>query len=150
MALQTRISIAAAIDAVDAVADRAENGTGANCKVLIYNGSQPASPDATVGGATLLASIDLGTTTPVFGNATTNGNYAEATASAILPKSDTSANATGTAAWFRATDQGGNAFIDGDVGTSTGTADMAIDSTAITAGQTVKLNSWKIRLLKTG
>jgi hypothetical protein len=31
---------------------------------------------------------------------------------------DTSANATGTASWFRIVDSDGNAVVDGDVGTS--------------------------------
>jgi hypothetical protein len=48
-------------------------------------------------------------------------------------------------AGYVATDAAGAAIIDGSVGTGTA-FDMVIDNTAIAAGQTVKLNSWKIRL----
>lgn len=145
MATATRLSKVAAKAAVDAVVDRMENGTGANATIKIYSGAQAASPD-TGGTANTLVAIDLGTTTPVFDAATTGtGNYITASAStSVLPKSNTSATASGTAAWFRAFDQGGNAVIDGSVGTSA--ADMTIDSTSIATGQTVKINSWKVRL----
>ncbi len=57
-----------------------------------------------------------------------------------FPKSDTSANATGTAAAARIRDSAGNDVITGlTVGTSG--SDINLDSTSITAGQTVSLNS---------
>ena len=150
MAVATRISIAAAKVAVDAVVDRAENGTGANCTVKIISGTQADDPDDGTFTGTTLCTIDLGTTTPAFSAAATgtgaDAGYATANANTILTKTGT-AGATGTAAWFRAFDQGGNAFIDGSVGTSD--ADMIIDNTSITSGQQVKLLTWKVRLSKT-
>lgn len=147
MAVNTNIAKAIAKSALDAVVDSLDTGTGANARVRIYAGSQPASPDTAVGTQTLLAEIDLGTPA-VFGAATTgtggSASSVTANASSILPKSDSSANATGTATWFRAINKGGTAKIDGSVGTSS--ADMIIDSTSITASQVVKLNSWKIKL----
>lgn len=60
-----------------------------------------------------------------------------------FPKSDTSANATGTAAAARIRDSSGNDVVTGlTVGTS-GT-DIILDSTSITSGQTVTLNSFSI------
>ncbi len=57
-----------------------------------------------------------------------------------FPKSDTSANATGTAAAARIRDSNSNDVITGlTVGTSA--ADIILDSVSITAGQTVTLNS---------
>jgi hypothetical protein len=147
MAYDTNISIAAAKAAVDSVVDRLDLGTAANCRVRIYDGSQPASPDVAVGTQTLLAEIDLGTAT-IFGAAGTSGNSATATASAILPKTQTSATAAGTASWFRAVDADTTAVIDGTVGTS-GT-DMVIDNTSIAVGQEVKILTWKIKLSKVG
>jgi hypothetical protein len=96
----------------------------------------------------LLAEIDLGAGTPVFGAATTETNSAAATASAQLPKTQTSATASGTATWFRAVDQGTNAVIDGTAGTAT--TDMILDNASIAAGQQVKLNTWKVKLNKLG
>lgn len=148
MAVDTNISMAAAIAGLDAVVDLAENGTGGNCRVRIYDGSKPATPDDAVGTQTLLAEIDLGASTPIFSAATTgtggSTNSATANASSPLPKTQTSATASGTATWFRAVDKGTNAVIDGTCGTSS--ADMILDNTSINAGQQVKLNSWKIKL----
>jgi len=60
-----------------------------------------------------------------------------------FPKSDTSANASGTAAAARIRDSDGNDVITGlTVGTS-GT-DIILDSVSITSGQTVTLNSASI------
>lgn len=57
-----------------------------------------------------------------------------------FPKSDTSANATGTAAAARIRDSSGNDVITGlTVGTSG--SDINLDSVSITTGQTVTLNS---------
>ena len=144
MANDTNISMAAAIAACDAIVNLIDGGTGTNPMLKIYNGSQPADPDTAVGGQTLLATIDLGSAT-VFGNAATGtGDFAEATASAILPKSDTTAAATGTATWFRVLNKSGTAIIDGTVGTSG--CDLNLDSASITAGQTVKINTWAFRM----
>lgn len=60
-----------------------------------------------------------------------------------FPKSDTSANATGTAAAARIRDSSGNDVITGlTVGTSA--TDIVLDSVSITTGQTVTLNSASI------
>lgn len=49
---------------------------------------------------------------------------------------------TGTAAWFRGVDSDGNVVLDGDVSTvAAGTGDLQLDSTSITAGQTVSVSS---------
>lgn len=57
-----------------------------------------------------------------------------------FPKSDTSANATGTPAAARIRDSAGNDVITGlTVGLSA--ADIILDSLTITAGQTVTINS---------
>lgn len=57
-----------------------------------------------------------------------------------FPKSDTSANATGTAAAARIRDSNATDVVTGlTVGTSA--ADIILDSVSITSGQTVTLNS---------
>ena len=148
MAFQTRLGKTAAKAVVDALVDRLDTETGATqALVQIYDGSQPSSPEIAIGTQTKLAEIAIGTTAFGPANTTATANYAVATCSGV-PHSDTSAtgHATKTAAWFRAVNQGGTAIIDGDIGTTTSTADMAIDNTSISAGQTVKLTAWKVRL----
>ena len=87
----------------------------------------------TAGMATTLATITL------------SNPAAAAAASGVLtlsgfPKSDTSADATGTAAAAKITD-GTNDVVTGlTVGTAT-TANIVISSTAITAGETVTVNT---------
>lgn len=57
-----------------------------------------------------------------------------------FPRSDTSADASGTAAAARLVDSDGNAVITGlTVGLSS--ADVILDSLSLTAGQTVTINS---------
>ena len=60
-----------------------------------------------------------------------------------FPKSDTAANATGTAAAARIRDSAGNDIITGLTVGTTGT-DIVLDSVSITASQTVTLNSASI------
>ena len=92
----------------------------------------------TTGMGTVLATINLGN--PIAGAATGAGVL---TLSGF-PRSDTSADATGTAAAARIrTASGGTDIITGlTVGTS-GT-DIIISSTAITSGQTVQVTSGTI------
>lgn len=86
----------------------------------------------TAGMATVLAEITLGDPCgTVSGSTLTLSGF---------PRSDTSANATGTAAAARIRDGSGNDVITGlTVGTSG--SDINLDSTNITAGQTVTINS---------
>lgn len=59
-----------------------------------------------------------------------------------FPRSDTSANNTGTAAAARIRDSNGNDVITGlTVGTAGSGADIILDTTSIDAGETVTLNS---------
>jgi hypothetical protein len=151
MALATRVQKAAVKAAVDALLDKLDVGTAANARVRLYDGTQAASPDTAINTTTntLIAELDLGTPA-VFAAATTGTgaetSYIKANATAGLPATNTSATATGTPTWFRAVDKDGEAVIDGSVGTNTTTADLVLDNTSIVAGQTVKANSWKVRM----
>jgi hypothetical protein len=60
-----------------------------------------------------------------------------------FPKSDTAANATGTAAAARIRDSDANDVVTGLTVGTTG-ADINLDSVSITAGQTVTLNSFTL------
>lgn len=135
--MTTKISTAAAKAACDAVVDLLDGGAGA-AYIEIRTGSQPATVGTAASG-TLLGTLTC--SDPAFGNATT-ASPSVATASAIT--SDTTADATGTAGWFRAYDSAATAIIDGSITTSGGGGDMILDSTSIIAGGTIALSSWTV------
>jgi len=98
----------------------------------IYSGTRPATPDTALSGNTLLAELTFGAT--AFAAATGGTKTANAIGS------DTSADNTGTATFFRAfKSDGTTAVVDGTVGTS-GT-DAIINSTSIVAATTVACTS---------
>lgn len=103
----------------------------------IYDGAQPTNPDTAIGSQVKLASLLL------------NADFAPAASAGVLTAnaitSDTSADATGTAAWFRCfKSDHTTAVCDGTVGTSS--ADAIINSTAISAGALVACTAMTITL----
>ena len=135
--MATRISTAAAKAACDAVVDLLDAGAGAGY-IEIRTGSQPATV-ATAASGTLLGTLTM--SDPAFGNATT-ASPSVATANAIT--SDTTADASGTAGWFRAYDSAGTAIIDGSITTSGGGGDMIMDTTTVVAGGTLAVSSYTV------
>lgn len=135
----TAIANSEAKSACDEVVDALDSGAQGSLK--IYDGSQPTNPDATTGGSSLLAELALNN--PAFGAATDASPGGKATANTITD--DTSANASGTATWFRAENSNGTAVIDGDVGTSTG-ADLTLGSVNISSGATVSVSTWTVTM----
>lgn len=103
--------------------------------VVTQAGTTAVLEIGTTGMATVLATINLGN--PIGPAATGAGVLTLAG----FPRSDTSADATGTAAAARIrTATGGTDIITGlTVGTSA--ADIILDSLSITTGQTVTINS---------
>lgn len=102
-------------------------GAGA-ALIRIYDGSRPATGGA---ATTLLAEL---TCSDPSATAASNGVL---TFSAITQ--DASANATGTASWFRMVDSAGTFVLDGSVGTSG--ADLNLTTTSIVATQPVSITS---------
>lgn len=100
--------------------------------VNIYSGTQPAGPATAITTQTLLAQLACSST---FAPAASAGVL---TANAITQ--DSSANASGTATWFRVTTSGGTAVLDGNVGT-TSAFDLALNTTSITAAGPVSVTS---------
>jgi hypothetical protein len=137
--MTTRISTAAAKAAVDAVVAKIDGGAGAGT-VQIRTGAQPASV-ATAASGTLLGTLTC--SDPSFG-AATNASPAVATANAIT--GDSSADASGTAGWFRVLDSTGAAVLDGSITGTGGGGDMTLDNTSIVAGGTINLTSWTISM----
>jgi hypothetical protein len=126
MALNTTISNAAANAACDAITALVNSGY-----FDIYDGSQPATPNTAVTSQVKLARCAFGAT--AFG-AAVNG---VATANAV--GSDSDADATGTAAWFRACQSDGTAVYDGTVGT--GTHNLVLATTSIVQHATLSVSA---------
>jgi hypothetical protein len=116
--------------------------SAASGKLRIYSGTQPADADAGIGAGTLLAELTMGAT--AFGSATsTASTNSVLTANAITQ--DSSADATGTAAWFRLWQSNGTTpILDGTVGTSG--CDLTINSVAIQIGAAVSASSLTLTL----
>ena len=129
MASEFKISNAAASAAADAYRALLAGGT-----LRIYSGTKPASVDTAIGAQVILAELSLAN--PAF-PAAVNGVI---TANAIT--GDASANATGTASFYRAFSSGGAAVCDGTVGTAD--ADLILNSVALQAGAAVNITSWVI------
>jgi hypothetical protein len=128
MALNPKLSNEAANAEADAVAALLDNGY-----LRIYDGSQPANADAGIGGANLLAELRF--------NADAFAAAAAGVAAANAFTQDASANATGTATWFRALKSDGTSPIfDGTVGTSG--ANLNLNSVAIVAGVAVQVTGF--------
>jgi hypothetical protein len=112
------------------VRDAIDGGAGAGL-LRIYDGSRPAT-----GGTATTLLAELTFTDPCAG----------APASGVLTMSaitaDSSANANGTASWFRCVDSTGTFCIDGSVATSG--SDLNLNSTSISIGQNVACSSFVI------
>ena len=109
---------------------------GANGKLNIYSGTAPANADATNSG-TLLAALTLAASP--FSGFTDTGSAGRATLGTV---SSATASATGTASFFRITTSGGTVIAQGTVATSS--ADLVLNSIAITSGSTVAVSSGTI------
>lgn len=131
MALTPSISTAARNAAADAVADLVDAGTPPG-KLKIYSGTMPTTVNDALAGNTLLAELTM--------SATAFGAASSGVATAAVITSDSSADASGTASFFRVTNAAGTAIMQGSVGTSG--ADLNLSSTSITAGGTVAVTSF--------
>lgn len=116
----------------DAMLDAITTHAGNAALLRIYDGSRPATGGT---ATTLLAELTCGTP---FAAAAVNGVL---TLGAITQ--DASANATGTATWFRIVKADGTTHVmDGNVGTSG--SDLNLTTTSIVATQPVSVTSFVI------
>lgn len=128
MALNTQVSDPIASEQADVIGNALNSGY-----LRIYDGAQPASANTAVSTQTLLAELRFAA------DAFPPAVAGLLTANTIT--SDSSANASGTATWFRALrSDGSSVVIDGSVGTAN--ANMIIATTAISAGQTVSCSQF--------
>lgn len=126
--MTTRVSDAARNAQVTAVGALLNGGY-----IEIRTGSQPATV-ATAASGTLLGTLPL--------NATAFGTASGGSAAANAITGDSSADATGTAGWFRAYTSGAAGVIDGAVGTSG--QELNLNSVSIVAGGTINISSWSL------
>lgn len=135
------IANAQAIQGCDAFVDACDLGTtDPNATLTIYSGTPPANVDAALSGNTVLAELEM--SNPAFGAAVDINPGARATANAIT--SDSSANATGTATFFRILDRNNTPRIQGTVGTSG--SDLNFNSVAFSSGATVSITSLTVTM----
>jgi hypothetical protein len=100
--------------------------------VRIYDGTRPAT------GAAI-------TTQVLLAELTCNATFAPAAAGGVLTPNavtaDSSANATGTASWWRLVKSDGTTFVmDGNANTAG--SDMNLNTVSIVLGGTVSITSW--------
>jgi hypothetical protein len=134
MAKNTQASDAAANAACGAITALLNSGL-----LRIYDGVQPTNGNTALGAQVLLAELTFGAT--AFAAAVAG----VATANAIA--SDTSANAAGTASWFRCVKSDGTSVVfDGSVGTTL--ANLNLNATAISAGAQVDVTSLTFSILE--
>jgi hypothetical protein len=137
-AMTTRISTAARTAMADAVVDLLDGGAGPGY-VEFRTGAQPASV-ATAASGTLLATLVL--SDPAFDAAVAGVAALDVTP---LP-TDTSADTTGTAGWFRAYDSNAVAVMDGSITATGGGGDMTLNTVALTAGVAVEITAWSVTM----
>lgn len=139
--------MASAFSFTPAVAEGMLNSTGlseamgASPKIRLYSGTPPANAGAALSGNIQLAELTMASTP--FSGFSDTGSAGRATAAAIT--ADSSADATGTATFFRILNSAGTTVIaQGSVGTSA--ADLVLPTVSIVAGTIVSIDSATIDL----
>ena len=111
--------------------DEIATAAGSGALIRIYSGAQP-SGGGTPGGTLL-------------GTLTVAGAFASGASAGVLTinaiTSDSAADATGTASWFRAVTSGGTYVFDGDISVTGGNGDMTLDTLSIILNGTIAVTS---------
>lgn len=128
MPLNTQLADATVNGQADNLSARLNSGF-----LRIYDGTQPATADTALGAQVLLAELTFSATAApaaVGGLITFNAIG-----------SDASANASGTATWFRALASNGTTVVmDGSVGTAT--SNLILNSVSISSGASVAVTAF--------
>lgn len=130
MAKNTQMADATVNAQADALSDLLDNGY-----LRIYDGSQPATADTAITSQVLLAELRF------------NATAAPAASGGVLTfnafTADSSANATGTATWYRCLKSDGSTVVmDGNVGATGSTSCLEMATTSITTGVQVSVTSF--------
>ena len=114
------ISNVAALAACDAIVDLCDTGTtDAQANIVIYSGSVPANVDTALGAQVVLAELEM---------------------------SNPTANAMGTASFFRILNRDNTAVIQGAVGATGSGDELELNSTSIQPGATVEITSLTVTM----
>lgn len=127
MALNPKLCIASRNLALNAALDVGNAGT-----VLILDGTQATDADTAIGAQVTLANLGH--------NATAWAAAAAAAKAANAFTADSSADATGTATWYRMRTSGAVAYWDGSAGTAS--ANLVFNSVSIQSAANVQINSF--------
>ncbi len=137
------ISNAAAIAACDAIVDLCDIGsTDAQASLSIYSGTVPANVDTALGAQVVLAELEM--SNPAFGAAADSAPGGTATASAITD--DSSADATGTASFFRIFNRNNVAVIQGTVTATGGGGELELNTISIQISAKVEITSLTVTM----
>ena len=120
-------------DRLDVITAAIDVGTQGKIKIYSDAAARPATGGAP--GASVLLATLLFTLTSFPG-------AAAGTMSANAITDDSSADATGTALWFRVTDSADVHVMDGDVGTSG--SDLNLNTTALVIGATISITGFDL------
>lgn len=132
MALKLAFNAAkASADAVVSLIDADDMNGG---QLIIYDGTEPATPETVLDIQMALAIFAL--PKPAFVPSIKNGSDAFAEAN---PVDSVLAIESGTASWFRLVDGDGVAVLQGSVTDTTGTGDVKVSSTSILTGVEVSV-----------
>lgn len=111
--------------------DAITTAAGGSALLSIYDGTRPATG---------------GTATTLLAQLTCNATFAPGASGGVLTlnaiTTDSSANATGTAAWFRITTSGATHIVDGNCGTSG--SDLNLNTLSIVSGGPVAVSAFSI------
>lgn len=125
-------NIKIAVATRNAMGDELIADLGSTPLIDVYDGTQPAGP-----GTAVTSQVKLGTLT-------CSATPAPATSSGVITfnaiTQDSSADATGTASWYRLKTSGGTAIVDGSVGTSN--ADLVLNTVSIVSGGPITCSSF--------
>jgi hypothetical protein len=127
MALNPKLSAASRNLALNAALDVLNSG-----HILILDGTQATDADTAIGAQVTLAQLTFGATAWAAASAGSK--------SANSITQDSSADATGTASWYRMRTSGNTAVWDGTCGTSS--ANLNFNSVAIQSGAAVSISSF--------
>jgi len=125
------MTLGIAVATRNAMLDAITTQVGASAKIRIYSGTRPAT---------------AGTATTLLAELPCSATFAPAASSGVLTlnaiTNDSSADASGTASWFRVLTSGNTPIIDGDVSTSA--SDLNLNTTTIVIGGPVAISSFTI------
>ena len=131
-----RLATSARNNMAQVIRDLLDADAGAG-KIEVYTGSQPTNPNTAATG-TLLATFTLAD--PSFG--------APATGVITLAGTPLTASgvAAGTAGWFRASDNSGDAVMDGTVSATGGGGNLELNTTTVSVGLSVQITGGTVTM----